>query len=67
MQVHAKKRFQRVYINGQQLMKVSEEALDQFTKYEIQAYVDSMQSSYLMESKKWKEALDKLLNSKAIY
>lgn len=67
MKVHARKRFQRVYLHGQQLAKVSEESLDLFTKYEVQAYVDSMQSAYLIEVKKWEEALDKLLNSKAIY
>lgn len=38
-----------------------------FTKYEVQAYVDSMQSAYLIETKQWQEALDKLLNSKALY
>lgn len=67
MKVHARKRFQRVYVNGQQLAKVSEECLDLFTKYEVQAYVDSMQSAYLIEAKQWREALDKLLNAKAIY
>lgn len=67
MKVHARKRFQRVFVNGQQLSKVSDECLDSFTKYEVQAYVDSMQSAYLIESKKWKDALDKLLSSKAIY
>ena len=67
MKVHARKRFQRVFVNGEQLSKVSDECLDSFTKYEVQAYVDSMQSAYLIESKKWKDALDKLLSSKAIY
>lgn len=67
MKVHAKKRFQRVFATGQQLAKVSQECVDLFTKYEVQAYVDSMQAAYLIEVKKWQEALDKLLNSKAIY
>ena len=53
MKVHARKRFQRVHLHGQQLAKVSDECLDLFTKYEVQAYVDSMQSAYLIESKQW--------------
>ena len=67
MKVHAKKRFQRVFITAKQLEKVSQECVDLFTKYEVQAYVESMQSAYLIETKQWQEALDKLLNSKALY
>ena len=33
----------------------------------MQAYVDSMQAAYLIEVKKWAEALDLLLSSKVIY
>ena len=49
------------------LQKVAEDSLDGFSKYEMQAYVDSMQASYLIEVKKWAEALDLLLSSKVIY
>lgn len=67
LRIHAKKRFQRVYATGEQLLKVSEECLDLFTKYEMRAYVEGMQAAYLIEMKKWQEALDKLLSSKVIY
>lgn len=67
MQVHARKRLQRVYVTGEQLGKVAETCVDLFTKYEVQAYVAGMQSSYLIETRDWAQALDKLLNSKAIY
>lgn len=45
---------------------MAEDCLDEFSKYEILAYVESMQASYLIEAKKWQEALDSLLNSKII-
>lgn len=54
-------------MTGDQLAKVIETCVDLFTKYEVQAYVAGMQAAYLIEIKKWAEALDKLLNSKAIY
>ena len=49
------------------MLKVSEVCLDLFTKYEVRAYVEGMQAAYLIETKKWQEALDKLLSSKVIY
>ena len=49
------------------LQKVGDDCLDGFSKYEMQAYVDSMQAAYLIEVKKWSEALDLLLSSKVIY
>ena len=48
-------------------MKVTEECLDGFSKFEMQAYADSMKASYLIEAQKWQEALDLLLSSKVIY
>ena len=49
------------------LQKVAEQCLDGFSKYEMQAYVDSMQAAYLIEVKKWEQALDLLLSAKVIY
>lgn len=43
------------------------ECLDPFSKYEMEAYVESMQAAYLIEVKKWEEALDLLLRAKVIY
>jgi hypothetical protein len=67
LNVHARKKFFTMFKNCQSLVKVSEDCLDGFSKYEMQAYVDSMQAAYLMEVKKWPEALDLLLSAKVIY
>jgi len=48
-------------------MKVSEECLDSFAKFETAAYIDGMKASYHMEKENWQEALDLLMNSKVIY
>jgi ribosome biogenesis protein Tsr3 len=42
---------QRVFKNGEQLLKVAEACLDEFAKFELEAYILSMQSNYLMEIK----------------
>lgn len=55
-----------MYKNCKELKAVAEDCLDEFSKYEILAYVESMQAAYLIEAKKWQEALDSLLNSKII-
>jgi len=44
-----------------------EQCLDGFSKYEMQAYVESMQAAYLLEVEKYQEGLDKLLRAKLIY
>ena len=67
LNVHARKRFSTMYKSCLSLQKVADSCLDGFSKYELQAYVESMQAAYLMESKKWSEALDLLLSSKVIY
>ena len=67
MKVHARKRFQRVFATGDQLKLVAEECLDGFSRYEIEAYVESMQASYLIEVGKWQLALDKLMRAKILY
>jgi len=51
LKVHAKKRLQRVYKNGEQLLKVAEACLDGYAKFEMEAYILSMQANYLMETK----------------
>ena len=66
MKVHTRKRFATMYKNCTQVKKVAEDCLDEFSKYEIQAYVESMQAAYLIEANKWQEALDCLLSSKVI-
>ena len=50
LRVHSKKRFERVFKSCLQLNEVSQECLDGFSKYEIQAYVESMKSAYLIEA-----------------
>lgn len=50
LRLHSKKRFERVYKSCEQLMKVSEECLDGFSKFEMQAYIESMKASYLIEA-----------------
>ena len=55
-----------MYRNCNELLKVAEDCLDEFSKHEIHAYVESMKAAYLIEAKKWEEALDSLLNSKII-
>ena len=67
LNVHARKKFATMFKMCQNLLKVSENCLDGFSKYEMQAYVDSMQAAYLMEVKKWSEGLDLLLSAKVIY
>ena len=67
LNVHARKRFATMFKSCSALQKVAEDSLDGFSKYEMQAYVDSMQASYLIEVKKWAGALDLLLSSKVIY
>ena len=48
------------------MKKVADECLDEFSKYEIEAYVESMQAAFLIEAQKWQEALDSLLRAKVI-
>ena len=55
-----------MYRNCNSLKKVAEDCLDEFSKYEIYAYVESMQAAYFIEAKRWQEALDSLLSSKII-
>lgn len=50
-----------------QLLDVSNECLDGYSKYETEAYVNGMQAAYLMEIEKYQEALDLLMKSKVIY
>jgi len=48
-------------------MNVSQDCLDGFSKFEMQAYVDSMKAAYLIEAQKWQDALDLLISSKVVY
>lgn len=48
------------------LKKVAEDCLDEFSKYEMNAYVESMQAAFFIEAQKWQEALDSLLMAKVI-
>jgi len=45
---------------------VADECLDEFSKYEVNAYVESMKSAFFIEAQKWQEALDALLLAKVI-
>lgn len=67
LKIHAKKRFGKAFKHAQSLLKVAEQCLDGFSKYEMQAYVESMQSAYLIEAEKWQQALDRLVSAKLIY
>ena len=49
------------------MVKATDQCLDGFSKYEAQAYAESMQASYFIEIEKWQEALDLLLRAKVIY
>ena len=42
LKVHSRKRFQAVFKNCELLKKVSEETMDNFAKYEMQAYIYGM-------------------------
>ena len=53
--------------NCEELLKVSEECLDKFSMYEMDAYVSSMKAAYLREVQKWEEALQLILRAKIIY
>jgi predicted AAA+ superfamily ATPase len=46
---------------------VVDECLDGFSKYEAQAYIESMQAAYFIEVEKWQDALDYLVRAKLIY
>jgi hypothetical protein len=48
-------------------LKVAEACLDGYAKFEMEAYILSMQSNYLMEIKKWESALNKLLQARTIF
>lgn len=67
LNIHARKRLGTMFKACAQLKKVADDCLDGFSQYEMQAYVESMQASHLIECKKWAESLDLLLSSKVIY
>lgn len=46
---------------------MAEKCLDGFSKYEIQAYTESIKATYLIEAERWQEALDLLISSKVLY
>jgi hypothetical protein len=67
LNVHARKRFAAMVKQLKSLRQVADHCLDGFSKYEMQAYADNMHAAYLIEVKKWQEALDLLLSAKVIY
>lgn len=64
---HAILRLRVSYKTSKHIESVADECLDGFSKYEMKAYIESMQAAYLTEVEKWEEALDLLLRSKTIY
>jgi len=64
---HARKRLQAAFESSAHLLKVSEDVLEGFSKFETEAYVLSTQAAYLIEVKKFQEALDILMRAKLIY
>ena len=67
LKTHAKKRFKSVYRSCKQLLGVSDQCLDGYSKNETEAYVNGMQAAYLIEVEQYQKALDLLMKSKVIY
>ena len=42
-----------MFKNCMLLKKVGYECLDEFSKYELNAYVESMQAAFFIEAQKW--------------
>ena len=61
------KRLQKAAQAAQALLEIAKGSLDAYQQVEIEAYASQMLAIYLIESKKFEEALDNLLKAKIIY
>ena len=51
----------------QQLRDLCNECLDDYSKYETEAYVAGMSAAFMIETDQYEQALDLLITSKVIY
>ena len=67
LRVHYLKRFKRATQNATKLKDICNEAVDEPSQFELQAYEELMRAVYLMETLQFEQAVDHLLRSKVIY
>jgi len=67
LKFHAKKRFRLASLAVQELVKVAEGRLDQYSQVEVEAYASNIKANFLIEDKKFEEALDCLIKAKIVY
>jgi signal recognition particle subunit SRP68 len=67
LKFHAKKRFRLASLAAKELRKVAEGRLDQYSQVEVEAYVAYISANFLIEEKKFADALDNLIKAKIVY
>lgn len=61
------KKMKRAHESAEQLLKIAEECLDEYSIYEVEAYQALTSGLFFIEKDMFSEALDNLLKAKVIY
>mmetsp|Transcript_14950 Transcript_14950/g.10447 ORF Transcript_14950/g.10447 Transcript_14950/m.10447 type:complete len:129 (+) Transcript_14950:322-708(+) len=61
------KKMKRAHEYAQMLLKIAQESLDDYSQFEVEAYVSLTSGLFYIEKDMFEEALDHLLRAKVIY